>query len=472
MESAGAGPRLRLATGGLILAAAFLCFAKLTYPDLQMWDEADNVGVLLESLDAGRPLELRRFGEPYFDKPHLWYYLTQGLIVVLGRDELAFRLVSATAGFCLILLVVLLARRLFSPLAGLAAGLFMLAVRQQFVFRPAGLFSTHNLRSADSDALMILFLFAAFASLALRARGWRPGLVLAALLTGLGLLAKGPLALMPALGFGLYQAVSPSRVPIGRRELAWAVATLFVAAVPWHAAMLWRSGDDFVEKYLAYVAERVTSGLPTHSPGPLYYARILTTRRSFFGAELAVLAVGAVLLARRRFWRFERAGALLSLGLIAAVLQVSKTKIAWYVLPLYPFLALAVAGLVSELEGVARSRDRRRARVAVAGLVAVAAVTAPFAAHNAHTIATLARGPVQVFFSGLAPRCGDDLVYADARSDVHVEFFLRRYELRRGPAGGAACTVTRVDTALPVGFAASHREVRRGGGFVLWARRG
>ena len=90
----------RLARGllvGLVLACALFCFYKLTYPDVQMWDEADNLGVLMESADAGHPFQLQRQGIPYFDKPHLWYALTQGAILLGGRNELAFRIVTACA---------------------------------------------------------------------------------------------------------------------------------------------------------------------------------------------------------------------------------------------------------------------------------------------------------------------------------------------------------------------------------------
>lgn len=465
MKKLARGPLDRWLTGALLLAALFLCFFKLTYLDLQEWDEADNIGVLLESADAGHPFELQRMGEPYFDKPHLWYALTQGLILILGRTELAFRLVTASAGFALIVLVILAARRFFSPLAGLAAGSFMLAITQHFVFRPGNMFATHHLRSADSDALMILFLFAAFYALARRFHGWRPGLAVAGLCTGLGLLAKGPLALMPLVAFALYQLVSPARIRLSGREIALAFGTFALVAVPWHLAMLWISGADFFDKYIAYIAQRVTSGLPGHKPDDFYYLRLLGFKRVFFGGEISLAAIVTILLRRSRLWRFERAGALLTFACIALVLQLSRTKLAWYVLPLYPFLAIAVAALVADLE------ELLPRRAAAAALAAIAALTAPFAAYDAYAIARLRRGKAQIFFSGVKERCGDDVVYADARDSVHIHYFLLRHRLREGLLGEGTCKVTRTDTVLPAGFTATNREVTRGGGFVLWTSR-
>jgi 4-amino-4-deoxy-L-arabinose transferase-like glycosyltransferase len=454
-------------TVGLVLACAFFCFYKLTYPDVQMWDEADNLGVLMESASAGHPFQLQREGIPYFDKPHLWYALTQGAILVGGRNELAFRFVTACAALALLLLVIFTARRAFGPWPALAAGTFLLAVRQNFFFRPGHRFSTHHYRSADADTLMILFLFAAFACLAARVRGWRPGLWLAAVATGLGLLAKGPWALMPLAAFGLFELVSRERIRISWKELSVAALAFGLVAVPWHLAMMWIWEEAFFQQYIAYVYQRVTTGLSGHSPGPGYYLTVLGDRAVFFGLELSCVAVVAVLLRRDKLERFERAGTLLTLACLGAALQLSKTKIAWYVLPLYPFLAVLVAALVADLLEMAP----RRPRLAAALLALVFTAMAPFAAFNAYALLRLPRGPAQRFYAGVQERCrGEGIVYADTRDSAPIHYLTLRYGMRRGAPGSATCTVARVDTELPAGFFATHREVLRGAGYVLWRR--
>jgi len=452
-------------TAGLVLACALFCFYKLTYPDVAMWDEADNLGVLMESADAGHPFQLQREGIPYFDKPHLWYALTQSAILCLGRNELAFRLVTACAAFSLLLLVIFTARRLFGPVPGLAAGAFLLAVRQNFFFKPGHRFSTHHFRSADADTLMILFLFASFALLVARVRGWRPGLWLAAAATGLGLLAKGPWALMAFAGFALFELLSAQRVALTRRELGLAALAFGVVALPWHLAMLWLWRDAFVHQYLAYVFQRVASGLPGHSPDPLYYLSILGDRAVFFGLPLSCVAVAAMLVQRRKLPRVERAGTLLTLACLAAVLQASKTKIAWYVLPLYPFLALVVAALVADLQELARARPRLGAAL----LVLTGCAILPYAALNAYSLVRLPRGAAQRFYAQVEARCaGEAIVYADTRDSTPIHYLTLRYGMRSGPAGSATCTVARTDSVLPSGFPAGHREVLREGGYVLW----
>ena len=196
-------PAFRATAVGFVVLALVFCFLHLSRPDAQMWDESDNAIVVFDTLESGNPWVLVRDGEPYFDKPPLWYYLTEAAVGLLGANELALRVVSAVAGFALLVLVFTTAVRLFSPIAGLAAGLFMLAVSHLYEARPGGVFSTHNVRSADSDVLMIALAFAAFACFARASTGSRRALLAGAAFTSLAVLAKGPLGLVPAIAFVL-----------------------------------------------------------------------------------------------------------------------------------------------------------------------------------------------------------------------------------------------------------------------------
>jgi hypothetical protein len=272
---------------------------------------------------------------------------------------------------------------------------------------------------------------------------------------------------MPLAGFTLFELVSPQRVQLPARELGLAALAFSLVAVPWHLAMLWLWKDAFTQQYLAYIFQRVTSGLPGHSPDPLYYLSILGDRAVFFGLELSCVAVVAVLLQRAKLARFERLGTLLTLFCLAAALQGSKTKIAWYVLPLYPFLALLVAAVVADLQELAK----RRAQLGAGLLVVMACAIAPYAAFNAYSLLRLPRGPAQRFYAEVQGRCrGEEVVYADPRDSAPIHYLALRYGMRPGAAGTATCTVARVDTPLPAGFTSTHREVVRGAGYVLWRR--
>jgi 4-amino-4-deoxy-L-arabinose transferase-like glycosyltransferase len=453
---------------GLLLVSAVLCFLHLSAPDMQVWDEGDNALVILESIDAGHPFQLQRHGEPYFDKPPLWYWLTSVMVMLLGPTEMAFRIVSAVAGFLLMMAVMLLARRLYSSVAAAAAGCFILAVRQLYISRPAEIFSTHNLRSADSDALMLLLAFASFAALAARVRGRSWGLPVAALFSGLALMTKGPPGLLPVVAFAAWQVISPRRLRLQIREVLLALAVFLAVTVPWHAAMAWIWGDIFLDRYPRYVLFRVSSGLPGHVPEPTYYWRILSNHRVFFGLELLLVAVAAALWDRGRA-AFRRAGPLLVLLITLILLHLSQTKIAWYTLPLYPYGALLVAALVDRLTTWRQRRGEggRSGRALPFAALMAGVLMALFALHNVYTVVRLEDGSTRVFFSRVAAVCGTDTIYADERETLHLRFLLRRYEMRRGTPESAECWVERTDTPGMPGRTDAV-VVTEGGGFRAW----
>jgi len=458
----------RAVAAAYIVLALVACFAHLSYPDVQMWDESDNAVVILDTLESGNPWVLVRDGEPYFDKPALWYYLTEAVVTAIGFGELSLRLVSAVAGFTLLMLVFATAVRMFGPVPGLAAGLFMLAVSQLYEARPGGVFSTHHIRSADSDVLMIALAFAAFAAFARATIGSRSALVLGAAFTALAVLAKGPLGLVPAIAFVIFQTISPERGRIRPRDAALAAGAFGILFIPWHLGMYLAFGEVFLDLYPRYVLFRATDGLAGHTPEPFYYFGVLLNRRVFFGFELVVIAIVAVITDRARLARYSHAATLLVFGITLGILMVVKTKIAWYLLPLYPYAALLVAGLVDRLQRLGSASSRRLvARACRAGIVIAFAMMTVAASYNLYKVVRLERGRVQLFFERAAEVCDEETVYADERRDPVIRFRLRRYGIASGDPKDAPCFVVRADTP-PVPEMATSRIVLDEGGFVLW----
>jgi hypothetical protein len=228
-------------------------------------------------------------------------------------------------------------------------------------------------------------------------------------------------------------------------------------------------GETFLDLYPRYVLFRATEGLAGHTPEPFYYFGLLTNRRVFFGFELVLVAIVAVATDRPRLARYSHTATLLAFGLTFGILMMAKTKIAWYVLPLYPFAALLVAGLVDRLWRVAAGSSRVFARASRVGVVVVFAMMALAASYNLYRIVRLERGPVQVFFERTGEICDDGVVYADERRDLVIRYRLRRYAIEPGDPMEAPCFVVRADTP-PHPAMATSRVVMEKGGFTLWRR--
>jgi 4-amino-4-deoxy-L-arabinose transferase-like glycosyltransferase len=223
-------------------------------------------------------------GQPRFDKPILTYWLQAASVRLLGLTELALRLPSALAATAWIAAVYAFARRVLDRDTARAAA-FIAATSAGVVVIGRG---------AIADALLNLFLALAMFDIHRelvdpQARRRRR----AFLWVGLGVLTKGPVALLipgavSAVAFLLlgrggswWRAV---RDPVG-----WLV--LLAVAGPWHALEYGRRGDAFVAGFfLRHNVERFLVPLQGHAGGPLYYVpALLVLVLPYTGLLLATL---------------------------------------------------------------------------------------------------------------------------------------------------------------------------------------
>lgn len=341
----------RMVTG---LALAFLV-ATAAWAPLVDRDEPRYAQAVREMRQSGDLLVPKNFGQLRPDKPILVYWLQLATTWVVGEKELGFRLPSLLA----LLAWLWLAARLVQELCG----------EKRWALLPgmalAGVFATPDaLVGALTTACLLAFVKAAKArSLSL--------LLLAWLLLGLGVLAKGPvtpLFVVPALaGYcgkdkSLWRAVVPWWGPL--------VALGVVAAwfVPANLATHWQLARLSLGKH---VVQRAVEPLESHGVrGPLG----VLLGPPFYALSLAVaafpLAFGLVRFVRagqqgdRRLWRTVVWGVLAPL----LVLSLVATKLPHYILPACPLLLAA-----------ARPTRRQQTAAAVAsGLLALGLVVVSF----------------------------------------------------------------------------------------------
>ena len=335
----------RLLFGALVVMAAVQCFWGLSFHPVERWDEGTNLQVVTETLQSSSPWILKLNDGPFWEKPPLWY--DAGLVSVsfFGNSIFSLRLVTAVAGFLLVLLVYGMARAWYSPLSGSVAGLVMLSIGQLWQYNPANVFATHNLRSADSDALqMLLMTLTVFAlTKALQSQRW---LYLGALLTGLAFMTKGPLAFLPTLLFAVW--VLGQRIKFTRKSVLTAFGLFGFMVLPWHLLMTIFYGGRFWNEYLGYhLLARLGGALEGHREGGGYYLGLLMKPEFFPGIGLfvAALAFGAWRwVKRRRFEEFVLLG--MTLGTFV-IISLAGTKLAWYLLPVYPFVAVLAGGMIA-----------------------------------------------------------------------------------------------------------------------------
>jgi 4-amino-4-deoxy-L-arabinose transferase-like glycosyltransferase len=217
-------------------------------------------------------------------------------------------------------------------------------------------------RLAKTDAMLLLTSVAAMGAMAriyLTSRrapdtsaDWKMPAILWTALAG-GILLKGPLILMFVVLTALtLSIVDRSAKWLWRLRPLAGIASLILLASPWFIVIVAKSGDNFFVQAIGQdMLGKITSGQEAHGAPPGFYFLLFWV--TFWPASvLAGLATPMVWKARR-----EPGAQFLLAWLIPSwiVFELVMTKLPHYVLPLYPAIAILIAGI---LEKGALSRTR------------------------------------------------------------------------------------------------------------------
>jgi 4-amino-4-deoxy-L-arabinose transferase-like glycosyltransferase len=354
----------------LALVLALLAFRLGAVPLIGP-DEPRYTRVAIEMHRAGEWVTPTLQGEPWLEKPPLFYWLAGGAFSVLGETEAAARVPSVLAGLLLVGMTALLGARVYGSAAGLHAGFVAGTSLLPFVYA----------RAASMDMLLAATVTVAIGLAGLRVLGvaGRLAVVAAAATAGLATLAKGPLGLLlPVLVLAGYLA--------GTREWRWlrelmsprALAAFLIVAAPWYVAILLDQGRRFLDVFiLDHNVARFTSTVH-HHPGPWWYYLpvLLAGLFPWSGLSLPVLLRLEPRASRRDLFL------LLWLALPLAFFSLAGSKLPGYVLPCVPPLAILMGRAADRLitEGPTPERLLLSRVVALVGLVLGALVAASPAA--------------------------------------------------------------------------------------------
>jgi 4-amino-4-deoxy-L-arabinose transferase-like glycosyltransferase len=320
----------------LLVAPAVLLYPCLSFHLFEP-DEGRYAQIPREMLARGEWVVPTLQGEPYLDKPPLLYWLVMGSYSVLGVHDWAARLVPALAVHACVLVTYLLGRRSLGERTAFRGALLLSLA--------PGFLSIGRLLVLDGLLALWVTLAVLSAFEALRGQQLRWGWwLLSAAACGLGVLTKGPVALLllaPPLWAHRRLAGSACRIPW--RAVAAFAAVLLLVNLPWYAAIsvrlpafggyfLWQHN---VVRFLApfdhlepvwYYAPVLLFGL---LPGTLLawpWLRFLLSGEEA-SARSRTPALGFVLLAG---------------GWCVLFFTLSGCKLPTYVLPAFPMLALGL----------------------------------------------------------------------------------------------------------------------------------
>lgn len=319
----------------LALAAGTMFFSNRSYPLIDP-DESRYAEISREMVESGDYVVPTRLGKPYLDKPPLLYWLTAGSYRLFGVSESSARLVPALAAFATVAAACGLGARLLGPAAAWLGGMTMLS-SAGFLFSGRFVFI---------DTLLTLFVTIGLLAGYLATRGeklHRLWWLLAALACGLGILAKGPIAIALCV-----PPLVASRWLNGQRAIRVGQWLLFggvvgLVALPWFVAIGIREPKFLVDFLWTHHVSRFVSGL-SHSEPWWYYIPVVLV--GMLPCSILFPAVCTFLFDRgptTRAWRSRDLGFLvLSAAWMFMLFSVSSCKLPPYLLPAVPSLCLVI----------------------------------------------------------------------------------------------------------------------------------
>jgi 4-amino-4-deoxy-L-arabinose transferase-like glycosyltransferase len=353
----------------LWLLALALCvpLLGLTSPLLEV-DDARYAQVPAEMLASGDWVLPTLDGTAYVEKPPLWYWTAASSYKLLGVSEAAARLAMLLLALVGIAGTWWLGSWLYSPGLGLAAAAAT-ATASLWIFL------THNM-TVDMPVSVCFLWTTAFVLRAMArpedARWAAPAAWVAAALT---FLSKGLIALVLPFAWVAGLSILFPKLRRGARALIspFGIALACAVAAPWFLAMQRRRPDFFhVFFYEQHFQRFLTQKYNRNEPWWFYLAVLPAGLLPWTGPFLA----GFWRAVRRPFGPDFRGPALAAWVLgVAAFFSLSHSKLATYVLPVFPHACLlAVAALDEGLPAWAAIAQRALGAIlaAAAALAAVA----------------------------------------------------------------------------------------------------
>ncbi len=293
-------------------------------------DEPRYAAVAREMFLTGDYITPRLYGTPWFEKPVLMYW---GAILgykVLGITEAGARLPSAVGATICVFLIYWIGRKLWDRATGFVAALILATSIGCFTFARA---ASMDMPLTTCLTMALVFFLAASNESTERRRFWFSAFYAA---LGLGVLAKGPVALLlPAISLSGFLLL---RSKWGEWK-TWHPKALWITAavaVPWFILCAIVNGWTFINTFfITHNFERFTTAIFGHDRSVFFFVPVLL----LFTFPWTFLLISVL---RRTFSKNEQL--LLWWAIVPFVFfSFSRSKLPGYILPIVPPLALLIA---------------------------------------------------------------------------------------------------------------------------------
>ncbi|AHB40069.1 MAG: Glycosyl transferase, family 39 [uncultured bacterium] len=330
----------------LVLAglAIILIFSGLGKNHLIPYDEAIYAKIAKNMVTSGeylvqewKPLSV------WYEKPPLYMWLVSLFMSLFGATPFAARLPSAVMGFLTVMMVYFAGKKMFNKTTGFLSALALLTTTQYLYYS----------RAAMTDVTATFFISASlFAYIFIRGKKKSFLWLFPGFFAGFAVMTKGVVGLLPfpaiilcelyLLLTGQSKFSAKAIKPLILTLLGWAVV-----ALPWHIYTYKMFGTAFLDQYLGYhVWDRAVTAIEDKGRPFFWYVTVLkVSMRLWFVVLLAALPAAVYkVFKKRRVYVFLLVWALFVFFFFSS----AKSKLVWYVMPMYPPLALIVGSFIDK----------------------------------------------------------------------------------------------------------------------------
>jgi 4-amino-4-deoxy-L-arabinose transferase-like glycosyltransferase len=334
----------------ILLSIAFYnIFYHLGEFPIYSWDEARHGVNAYEMLRHGNFIvNTYRYKPDYWNlKPPLSYWTIMAGYKIAGFNALGLRLVSGICALLTIMIVAIFVKKNFGNLASLLS-ILTLSTSTQYIIN-------HCARTGDADSLFVFLFTAAILSLLLSVKNdkW---LYVSGFAFSLAFLTKSWHAGNIAIIMGLYLIFTGKYKRLSYKKWISLCLCMIVPILIWAVMRYQYDGFTFFKNMVAYdLLLRSTVPIEGHVGDESYYAIILCR---FYFLWLAIL-LGMILVYNFHknvsFDMFKSENQSYIIGIFLWVIipfmmfTFAKTKVRWYILPIYPPLSIIMGVLASKI---------------------------------------------------------------------------------------------------------------------------
>ncbi|MDD5454636.1 MAG: glycosyltransferase family 39 protein [Candidatus Ratteibacteria bacterium] len=307
-------------------------FLRLDEGSLADWDEATYAEISKEILQTGDWVTLHHDFNPWFYKPPLLFYLVAITYKFIGISTFSSRFWPALFGLATLMATFFLAEKLFNNKVALLSSLILLT-SPQFL---------HKSRMLMLDVPVTFFIVLSLYLFVLTQEK-REFYYLLGVSLGLGVMTKGPVGLFPIFIILLYLFLTKNFKAVADKNYFRTLMSFLIVALPWYLIQIILHGSNFINNFfLGQIFKRATTAIEMHNYGNLFYLFVIKNGL-YLWFYLLLISLCVILYKHKKT---KSNPFLLSwIIVIFGVFLIAKTKLPWYLIPLYPAFAISISSV-------------------------------------------------------------------------------------------------------------------------------